>query len=228
MATFAVSELLPGELSVYRRAAGRARLAYKRKHGTCAVPVPDGYRVGGSGATPWEWRDDAARLEVAAETAARAEAWERTHADAYAAAAHRAGVSAVKRTLVKRSEDPRHAADSMARLEVLGLVGRKSTRKPAAPKPAAVESPAVDVAPVPVVESAPVGPAAPVADVPATVPAPMPAMTRAARKASNRELADRMRAAGLTPSGDAWRLAQSGVPLEELAAALSALSPASV
>ena len=228
-------ELTAGEAAAFGKAAGKARIAYKRKHGTHAVAVPDAYRIGnpGTGATA-EWRDDAARLEVSAELATRVEAWELTHRASYDAAAYRAGVSAVKRMHTRYAEDERHAVAARARLAELGLAGR--TRKAAAPKPAApavevvevpapvVEAPAEDVAPVVPIrpELEPVAAVAAV-DVPATVPAPMPAMTRAARRASNRELAERMRAAGLAPAGDAWRLAVSGVPLEDIAAAVSAL-----
>lgn len=49
-------------------------------------------------------------------------------------------------------------------------------------------------------DPADVGPVAP-----ETVPAPMPRMTRAARKATRREIAATMRAAGIRPEGEAWR-----------------------
>lgn len=56
---------------------------------------------------------------------------------------------------------------------------------------------------------------------PATVPAPMPAMSYAARKASRRELAATMRAAGIKPDGVAWQLARSGVDLADIPAILA-------
>lgn len=56
---------------------------------------------------------------------------------------------------------------------------------------------------------------------PEIVPAPMPAMTRAARKASRRELAATMRAAGIKPDGLAWQLARSGVDLADIPAILA-------
>lgn len=58
-----------------------------------------------------------------------------------------------------------------------------------------------------------------VVTAPETVPAPMPRMTRAARKATRRELAASMRAAGIRPEGDAWR---------EACAAAGLVAPADV
>lgn len=351
------TELTAAEVSTYSRAAGKARLAYVRKHGGSAVPVPAGHRVQTGGS--WGWRDDAARLEVAGELAARADVWQAVHGEAYAAAAHRAGVSAVKRMLKGYAEDPRFAVEYAARLEVLGMAEgrRKPAAAPAVEVPAAVESPAaelrkgsklepcdrhasywgslaprdrfrnaveggvtpgtctgatpcmltpgtdryaadfvaagptaigsLEVVPAVVHAAAEVGRGAgvtsgpvcsladdlvslegvavvegvtcdacrrvlerlesaaadvapvvpirpelePMADVdepaaPETVPEPMPGMTRAARRASNRELAARMRAAGLTPAGEPWRLAVAGVPLEDIARKLAELEPA--
>lgn len=67
------------------------------------------------------------------------------------------------------------------------------------------------------VPAADVVPIRPDVDVPApdTVPAPMPAMTRAARKATRRELAAAMRAEGLRPEGAEWRrrCAAAGLPV---------------
>jgi hypothetical protein len=53
-------------------------------------------------------------------------------------------------------------------------------------------------------------PAAPTATVPDTVPAPMPRMTRAARRISNRDLAARMRAAGIAITPESWAAAKAG------------------
>lgn len=64
-----------------------------------------------------------------------------------------------------------------------------------------------DLEPVPDTEAA----ARPVLTVvPDTVPAPMPRQSRDARRASNRELAARMRAAGLEPRGEMWERAKRG------------------
>lgn len=53
---------------------------------------------------------------------------------------------------------------------------------------------------------------------PDTVPAPMPAMTRAARKQTRREIAAAMRAEGLRPEGEEWRrrCAAAGLPVPVL------------
>lgn len=80
--------------------------------------------------------------------------------------------------------------------ERVALVAELATRADVAPRVERVEL--ASVAPVDV-------PVAPVAVAPETVPAPMPAMTRAARKATRRELAATMRAAGIKPEGYAWR-----------------------
>lgn len=48
------------------------------------------------------------------------------------------------------------------------------------------------------------------APVPDRVPAPMPRMTRAARRVSNRELAGRMRAAGVAVTAESWAAAKAG------------------
>lgn len=51
---------------------------------------------------------------------------------------------------------------------------------------------------------------------PESVPAPMPKMSHAARKASNRELAAAMRAAGVKVTADTWTAAKSGADLATL------------
>lgn len=115
------------------------------------------------------------------------------------------------------------AADAAAdRLAVLGLTTRTRAAKPAAPVDVApVAEPAAPVADIVdagiasgrviLASVTPIAAAKPAADVaPATVPAPMPAMTRAARKASNRDLAAAMRAAGIAITPDTWNAAKRG------------------
>lgn len=113
---------------------------------------------------------------------------------------HRAGMAAVRSYLRKIG-----ATDRLAELET-PKPARKVTRKPAARKPralAAVKTPAPVVA-----ETV----------TPETVPAPMPKQTHAAKKASNRELAAAMRAAGIKITADSWAAAKAGM-LAELVSA---------
>ena len=185
--------LTANEYAVAARADGKARLAYKRKHGFIAADVP------------------------VSELAARNAAWELAHRVGYDAAAYTAGVSAIKR-LHKRY-------GTLERLTELGIAGR-APRKSAAPVVVeSVETPApVVLAPVVEIHAVPAPIVVPVSVTPDSVPAPMPAMTRAARKASRLELAARMRAAGMVPAGEPWRLANEGVPLEDIAAALQGIA----
>lgn len=79
--------------------------------------------------------------------------------------------------------------------------------------PAAVESRRAMFAGLGWQTSAPAGETS----TPETVPDPLPAMTRAARKATRRELAATMRAAGIRPEGQAWRdaCAAAGLPVRD-------------
>lgn len=86
--------------------------------------------------------------------------------------------------------------ETVPELEIPAAVVKpvRKARKAAVRKPAKVATPAV----------------VPVSVVPATVPAPMPRMTRAARQASNRELAAAMRAAGIKVTPENWAAAKAG------------------
>lgn len=165
-------------------------------------------------------RTDAERDAIRAELAEHADAWRAEHLEPARAAVAKAAVAAVKREHTKRTKAPaeyvasrqvatdaawlaeleRQAAESADRLRVLGL--DKPARKPAARK---------STTPAPVAEpiAEPAKPAE--REVTAvTVPAPMPRMTRAARKASNRELAARMRRAGIAITTESWAAAKAG------------------
>lgn len=116
--------------------------------------------------------------------------------------AHKAGMAAVRAYLRKRGQLERVAeiVDPLAPVKVKPAARVK--RKAAPVKPdilaAGIESGRVIIAAV----------GAPAA--PAEIPAPMPNMTRAARKASNRELAAAMRAAGVKITAESWEAAKAG------------------
>lgn len=127
-------------------------------------------------------------------------------------------------------------AAAVARLTVLGLAPARSRKTPTAPASHGIT--AADLVDVVGgrVERVPVADIARESDgriILAAVPTPtLPPetdtavipMTRAARKQSNRDLAEDMRAAGLDPRGDAWRRAVDGESLDSIAADLSRLS----
>lgn len=192
-------ELTDGERGIYGKAATRARLAYLKRHGSAATV------------------NVAGQVTTASKVHAHAAAWRLEHGAAYDAAADRAGVAAVKKLHTARAVTGYGPAT--ARLEALGLTGKRAatSRKRATVTPVAV----ADVPATPVVVPVTVPDVAVV-----TVPAPMPEQTRAARRASNRELAAAMRAVGLEPRGDAWHLARTGMPLEDIAGQVAAVGGA--
>lgn len=113
-------------------------------------------------------------------------------------AAHRAGMSELRRWLKKYATEERAA-------EIL------KPAKPAAVKPAARKPrKAAAAKPAPVVETVP---------TPVASEAPRAPMTFAARKASRRELAARLRAQGIKPAGEAWETAkrEAGLAFAEAA-----------
>lgn len=129
------------------------------------------------------------RAELAREVHAAADAWWSEHGHAFDAQAHAYGMRAVRKWWADRGMTDRLEA----------YAAPKRSR-------AAVARPAV------VVEVA--TPAVEVVAESVTVPEPMPRMTRAARKASNRELAAAMRAAGVAVTAETWAAAKAGTLAE--------------
>ena len=120
--------------------------------------------------------------------------------------AHKAGMTALRSYLRKIG-----ATDRLGEIVDPCAPVKSSTRKPASTRKASAR---IIPAPEPVETPAPV--VEPV--TPATVADPMPRQTHAAKKASNRELAEAMRAAGVKITPDTWAAAKSGA-LPELARA---------
>lgn len=203
-----------GERLTFHAARDRAWDRYRGKHGSRVA------RLAGEEPTRYG--------QLVREHAA---AWNVEHLEAVRADVYKAVRAAVKRRHAKVIKAPAEyvakctvtapdaaylarleaaAESSRTRMVELGLVpvkGAKSAgstrRKGQSVKPAPVEPVA------PVAESVPT--------VPDAVPAPMPRMRRAARKASNRELAARMRAAGVPITAESWAAAKAGT-LPDLAA----------
>lgn len=193
------AHLIGAERITYRLAADKARTAYRRKHGA-AVEMPREDRRKWNAA-------HGARLALAADRAGMnaVRKAHRTRVDQLATMSDptRVGGAVSGEFLAIITADAEHAA---ARLEVLAPA---TTRKAPARKPAAK----LAAVPTPTEES----PTVDTRTTPATVPAPMPPMSRAARKATRRELAATLRAAGIRPEGDAWReaCAAAGLPVRE-------------
>jgi hypothetical protein len=183
--------LTPAELIHYRRGFDRGARTFERKNGGPGIVHADGAKPA---------TGSAAHRAMVAELAAKGRAYrEERHPTA-----HKAGMSSL-RSYVRKS-------GALGRLEEITdpCAPVKGTRKPR--KLAAVPAPVETAEPVAEstgdvlaagIESGHVI-IATVTDTPASVPAPMPAMTWAARKATRRELAAKLRAQGVRPSGEAW------------------------
>lgn len=203
--------LIGDERTTYRLAADKARTAYRRKHGATTL-----------------------------QNIVERRAWQTAHAAPMAAAADRSGMTAVRKAHQRRvdhlttatepdrvggpavgeflamlTSDAEHAA---ARLDILAPLKRKpAVRKAATPQLTAVPDVVEESAEI-LAAGVDSGRVLLVAvGAPETVPAPMPAMTRAARKATRREIAATLRAAGIRPEGSAWRdaCAAAGLPVRD-------------
>lgn len=235
------THLIGAERRVYVAGADKSRKAYRTKHGAGHLRTIGERR---------DWQAlHATGLAIAAERGGMS-AVRKMHAARVAiletmSDPTRVGGPATGDHLAILTRDAEHAAERLA------ILAPAKSRKPAARKtparklasvPDVVETVAAIVEPVetpaPIVaacvgkacewqdgcaddwcpnrpENKPVTPEGVPADV-QTYP-----QIRAARKASRRELAATMRAAGLVPNGVAWQLARSGVDLADIPAILA-------
>lgn len=199
------ANLTPEERIAYDKGFSRGARAYIKANGSPAVQLTEHSPATGT----------AARAMLARQVAGTME----PYLAARHPVAHKAGMTAVRSWVRKYATSDEAAAVRLAEIiDPLAAVKAPAARKVRAVKPATVKAPAKRearaVKPAPVETPAPLEPAA--------VPEPMPAQTWAARKASRRELAAAMRAAGLTPSGQTWELAKAGTPIADLAGLVTA------
>lgn len=159
-------------------------IAYRKGHARATMTYVRKHGTGSVSATY------GARV-TSEEVRAAGAAYDLEHGEPRQLAAHKAGMASLRKFWTVNGLE--------SRAERYGPV--KATRKPR--KPAAVPDvvgAAVESGRVAVIH----------VTEPVTVPAPMPEMTRAARKASNRELAAAMRAAGTPITPETWAAAKSG------------------
>jgi hypothetical protein len=217
--------LVGDERTIYVMAADRSRAAYRRKHGATTLQTIAERRA-------WTLAHGvpmAAAAERGGMNAVRKMHRARVETLATMTRPDRVGgpVTGVYLDVITRE-----AEQSAARLDALAAPRKTTARKPAQAKNSRVAAKKLGVAPVEIspvaVDNTPEAvearramfaglgwsttpAAAPVASVdvaetaPATVPAPMPKMTRAAAKQTRREIAAAMRAEGLRPEGEEWR-----------------------
>jgi hypothetical protein len=193
------ANLAPDEVLAYRRGFDRGARTYTRKNGGPGIVHAAGTTAPAVGT--------AEHRTLVAELAANGRAY---RAERHAPA-HKAGIASVKSYLRKcgRLERIAEIVDPCAPVKA----PRKPRKLAAVPAPVETAKPAesVDVPASDVlaagVESGRVAIVTVDVPAPATVPAPMPAMTWQARKATRREIAAKLRAAGIRPAGEEWRRA---------------------
>lgn len=216
------AELAGAERHTWQVGADRARKAYRTKHGANVTLTLDERRA---------WNAEHGAAMAAAAMRSGVAAVRRMHTARVHEAAEMCDPSRIGGPArgAYRERIQAAAVASEERLAALASVG-KAPRKAAARKPAKGKN--FEIAPVELADPSekilvPETVTCPqcgsvndrademcdqcarpiVADdvtAPETVPAPMPRMTRAARKATRREIAASMRAAGVKPEGQAW------------------------
>lgn len=185
------ANLTAAESIHYRRGFSRGARTHLKKHGGPAV-IHDG---------PAPTPGTPEHRALVAELAEKGRAYRADRHDA----CHKAGMSAVRSYLRKSGQSGRLAeiVDPCAPAKRARKAPAKSRKLAAVPdvtpEPATVpDELAAGIDSGRVILTV-------VSDAPATVPAPMPPMTWAARKATRREIAAKLRAQGIRPTGEAWR-----------------------